>query len=243
MIKKHNLLGYQKYIIYQSEKLYKFNIDSLLLAHFIRVKKTTKDILDMGAGNGAISMYLTLKTNANVIALELQDELVLLAKKSINENGLSDQIKVVHDDIKNSLKLFGEKAFDIVVCNPPFFKVNEKSNLNESEQISVARHEIKITLEEIISNGYKVLKDKGSIHLIHRPDRLVEMISLLKKYKFEPFRLQFVYSHINEDANHILIEAIKHGNENSLNILNPFIIYDNDKNFTKECLDIFNFGR
>lgn len=240
MIKKHQLLAYDKYIIYQDDNLYKFNLDSLLLAYFTETKLTTKTIIDIGAGAGAISLYLTLKTKANIKAVEIQKPLFELLKRSVKINNLNKQITAVN---KNVLNLKEFNIYDIAVCNPPYFKVSKASNLSENESLNIAKHELKLTLQQLVEKSFYLLKDKGSLNIIHRPERLIELLDLFKNNNFEVKRLAFVYPKKGDQASNILIEAVKGGNPNSLKILSPLYIYDENGSFTEDSLKIFNFGR
>lgn len=162
---KHELLGYPRFIIYQQKELFRFTIDSMLLSGFIEVKDGVKSIVDLGTGNAVIPIYLTLKTDAEIYGVEIQKEVYDLGAKSVKENNLENQIKLFNEDIKNTPKLFKNKEFDIVTCNPPFFKYQASSKINKNDFLTIARHEVKITLEEIIKVSYELLKDKGSLYL------------------------------------------------------------------------------
>lgn len=240
---KHELLGYPRFIIYQQKELFRFTIDSMLLSGFIEVKDGVKSIVDLGTGNAVIPIYLTLKTDAEIYGVEIQKEVYDLGAKSVKENNLENQIKLFNEDIKNTPKLFKNKEFDIVTCNPPFFKYQASSKINKNDFLTIARHEVKITLEEIIKVSYELLKDQGSLYLIHRPERLVDIISLMREYKLEPKIVRFVYPNKEKNANHILIKGVKNANKGSLKHLKPLYIYDEDNKLTEEVLEIYNYGR
>ncbi|NLN50562.1 MAG: tRNA1(Val) (adenine(37)-N6)-methyltransferase [Acholeplasmataceae bacterium] len=239
---KHQLFGYPKYVIYQKTKTFHFSLDSMLLADFVKVKKGVKNIIDLGTGNAVIPMFLTLKTDAQIYGVEIQKEPFELGLKSIKENRLTEQIKLYHDDIKNTPEIFSSINFETVICNPPYFKYYESSNLNQSEHLTIARHEVKITLEEIVEISYKLLKNGGSLFLIHRPERLADVFAILKEHKFEPKQIRFVYPKHNKKANHVLIHATKGGRPSFLNVLKPLFVYQDNK-WTAEVLKIYNYGR
>ncbi len=238
---KNDLLGYPKYIIYQNPEMFSFSIDSLLLAHYINVRKGVKNILDLGTGNGSIPIYLTLKTKAQITGIEIQEEVLELAKKSVLENNLANQINFINGDLTN-LKNYPLASYDLICSNPPFFKVDEKSNLNDSPFKTVARHEVRVTLESLIKTASKLLKNGGYFYLIHLPERLKECFMLLEKYNLEPKRMKLVYPSKNKKANHVLLEIKKSNNKGNLLIDPPLYIYEN-KEWTKEILEIYNFGR
>lgn len=240
---KHELLGYPRFTIYQQKDLFKFTIDSMLLSGFIEVKENVKKIIDLGCGNAVIPIYLTLKTKARIYGIEIQRETYNLGLKSVIKNHLEDQIKLYNEDIKNAKKIFEDKEFDIVTCNPPFFKYKERANINKNPSLTIARHEIKITLEEIIKTSFSLLKDRGLLYLIHRPERLVDLISLMRKYKLEPKTIRFVYPDKNKNANHVLVKGIKNAKSGSLKVLKPLYIYDGKKELTEEVKQIYNYGR
>lgn len=239
---EHELLGYPRFIIYQQKNFFRFTIDSMLLAGFVEIKRNVKNIIDLGTGNGVIPIYLTLKTKANIYGVEIQKETYELGVKSVKKNHLDSQITLFNDDLKNTPKIFLDKNFDIVTCNPPYFKYTKSSNINKNDYLTIARHEVLTNIKEIISVSYKLLKDKGSLFLIHRPERLVEIITLMRKLKVEPKRIRFVYPDQDKKANHILIEGVKNARPGSLKVLNPLYIYQDEK-LTEEILNIYNFGR
>ncbi len=239
---EHQLLGYPKYVIYQKEDLFKFTIDSMLLSGFVNLKHDVKKIIDLGTGNAAIPIYLTLKTDAAIYGIEIQKEVYDLGVKSVLKNNLQNQITLVNDDLKNAKEIFKDDLFDVVTCNPPYFKYNEDSNINKNDYLTIARHEVKTNLEEVIKVSYKLLKTRGTLFMIHRPDRLTDIIYYLRKNKLEPKKVRFVHPKKDTKANHILIEAVKDGNQGSLILMPPLYIYDGDK-LTKEVLNIYNYRR
>lgn len=239
MIKEHELMGYNKYIIYQDDNLYKFNLDSLLLAYFTNIKKSDTKILDIGAANGAISFFLTLKTKAVITAVEIQKELYDLLVKGIEKNNLTKQIIAVNADILNNKQ---ENYYDVVVCNPPYFKVTPNSNLSSNDSLLIAKHEVKLTLQQLINKSFHLLKNKGSINLVHRPERLIEIIELLKINHFSVKRMALVYVKEGENAKNVLIEAVKNGSDNSLEVISPIYLYNEDNSWTNQALEIFKFG-
>ena len=129
MIVKNDLLGYKKYIIYQDTELFSFSTDSMLLASFATINRKTKLIVDFCSGNFPIPMYLSLRTDAKILGVEIQEASCNLARKSIEENNLSNQIEVMCDDVKGIHKKFTVDSCDLVLCNPPFFKLSADSKL------------------------------------------------------------------------------------------------------------------
>lgn len=237
---KNELLGYPKYVIYQNHEMFSFTLDSMLLAAYIKIRKDVNNILDLGTGNAVIPIYLTLKTKANITGVEIQKEVIDLAYKSIIQNELTDQITLINGDLHDDI--YPLKDYDLICANPPYFKVDEKSNLNKSVYKKVARHEIKVTLESLLKTVSKLLKNGGYFYFIYIPERIKECFLLLEKYNLEPKRMRFVYPDINKKANHVLLEVKKSKNKGNLIIDPPLYIYKNDQ-WTKEILEIYNYGR
>jgi len=235
---KNYLLGYENMYIYQNTDYFNFSLDSVLLPNFVSLNKSTKKILDIGCGNAPIPLILSTKTNANIIGVEIQPEIYNLAKKSVEENNLQEQIKIINEDIIEYFKKQESDQFDLITCNPPFFKVDECSNLNDNMCKSIARHEIKLNLEDIFRIAKKLLKNNGLIGIVHRPERMVEIIEMMKKYNVEPKKIRFVYPKKNASANMILIEGSKNGKP-GLKILSPLYAHEEDGTYSKEILSFF----
>lgn len=207
--------------IYQSKDYFKFSLDSILLANFVEFNFTDKLVLDLCTGNAPVPIILSENKKIKIYGFELQKEIYELAVKSIKVNQINN-VEIINDDVKNSLNYFPGNNFDIVTCNPPYFKYTKNSIINENEIKSIARHEIKITLEDIIKIATKQLKAKGKFYIIHRSDRLIEIINYLNKYNFGIKKLQFVYSSIDANSSMVLIEA-KKDCKNDVKVLKPII--------------------
>ena len=197
--------------IYQDEDGFKFSLDSILLAEFAELKGEDLSIVDFCSGNGAIPLILSTKTNSKIIGFEVQEHPFELAYNSIKLNKLSKQIKIVNANLNEAFEYVLPESVDIVTCNPPYFKVGKESNINETMEKAIARHELQTNLEEIIMSSRYILKNKGALYMVHRPERLVEIIDVLKKYKFSVKKLQFVYSNYKKNALMVLIKATKNG--------------------------------
>lgn len=225
--------------IVQRADYFNFSIDSLLISEFVNITKSTKNILDLGTGNAAIPLFLSKKTSANIYGIEIQKVSYELALKNININKLNEQIYLIYDDMKNYLSHFKYGSFDIVLSNPPFFKLNgNKALLNNLDQLSIARHEVKITLEEIIKIAFDLLKDRGYFYLVHRADRLSDILNILHQNNLEAKNIRFCYTTSKKNAKIVLIEAIKNG-KSGLNILPPLVINKDNGEYTEEVLEMF----
>jgi len=238
----HDLLAYDGLKILQSEDSFRFSLDSLLLGSFIDVNLRTKKILELGCGAGAVMLYLSLKTKAKIYGIDIQDESLELAKKSIKINGLSNQIEVYKQDIKTIHSFFEPSSFDYVISNPPFFKVNDLKMVNEKESLSISRHEINITFKELLNSAKKMLKTNGAFVFIHRATRIEEIFRELETMRFVVKKMRFVYTKPKKEALMVLIEARYNGKTGNLKILEPLYVYDDFNNYTKELLEIFHLG-
>ena len=230
------LLAYNDLKIIQRKDMFNFSLDTVLLANFCTITKDVKKIVDFGTNNAAIPLILSRRTNKPIIGVEIQKEAVELAKKNITLNNLDDQIEIVHSDIKefvnDSIKV------GLVVCNPPFFKVDEDSNLNDNEFLTIARHEIKINLEEIIKSAAKILDNRGKFAMVHRPQRMIEILNLMQKYDIEPKRIKFVYPKYNKESHILLVEGIYKGTK-GLKIEPPLYAHNDDGSYSDEVKKMF----
>ena len=232
------LLGYENLKIYQNTDMFNFSLDSVLLPNFVSISKKTKKILDIGTGNAVIPIILSTKTNALIDAVEIQKEVYELGKKSIEYNKLEKQINIYNIDIKDFYKSKETDTYDIITCNPPFFKVDEKSNLSDSEYKKIARHEIKLNLEDIMIVSKKLLKNNGVLAIVHRTDRLIDIIELMRKYNIEPKKIEFIYPKENTNSNIVLVEGSKNGKP-GLKILKPLISHTKNDEYTDELKKYF----
>ena len=225
--------------IIQRSDYFNFSIDSLLISEFVNIQKSTKKILDLGTGNAAIPLFLSKKTSAKIYGIEIQEISYKLALRNININDLNEQIYIIYDNMKNYLNYFNMGSFDIVISNPPFFRINENTNfLNNLKQLSIARHEVEINLEELIKIASELVKDRGYFYLVHRADRLSEILNNLLNYRFEAKKIKFCYTTKYKNAKIVLIEAIKNGKP-GLTILPPLIINKENGEYTDEVLRMF----
>ena len=194
-----DILGYSNLKIYQNSDYFAFSLDSIILANYCNIRLRDKKIVDFCTGNGVIPLILTRRTKAEIFGIEIQKNLADLAIKSVSYNGLENQIRIINEDVKDFSKKNISK-FDLVLCNPPYFKLNEKSSLNESYEKKIARHEIMIDIEGVCDCAKKVLKDNGNLCLVHRSERLMEIIEILRKNNFEPKRIKFVHETIEKES-------------------------------------------
>lgn len=234
----NDLVGYNDLKIVQNSNFFNFSLESVLLPRFCEVKKSGMKIIDFCTGNAPIPLILSTLTDSDIIGVEVQKEIYDLAKMSVSINNLENRIHIINMDVKDLIKEFNTDSFDLITCNPPYFKYDKSSNTNNNNVKSIARHEILINLEDIIKISRKFLKNNGSLVLVHRTDRLSEIVSLLEKNNLQPKRMRFIYPKENEDSNLVLIDARKNGNV-GLKVLPPLICHNFDGSYTKEVLSMF----
>ncbi|MBP3450329.1 MAG: tRNA1(Val) (adenine(37)-N6)-methyltransferase [Spirochaetaceae bacterium] len=228
--------GYK--IIQDSEK-FKFGIDAILLSHFaFNQIRNNEKVIDLGTGNGIIPLMIAKSRANSIVGLEIQEENVELAKRSVELNQLEEKIQIIHGDIKAVDKKFTKHSFDVVVSNPPYM-INEHGKQNPTEAKSIARHEVLCNLEDIISAVDYLLKPFGKFFMIHRPFRLPEIFSLLTKYKIEPKRMELVSPFLQKEPNLVLIEARKNANPR-LQIEENLIVYEKPGIYTEKINQIYS---
>ncbi|SDL32526.1 tRNA1(Val) (adenine(37)-N6)-methyltransferase [Streptococcus equinus] len=224
--------------IIQNREVFSYSIDSVLLSRFPKIPSRGL-IVDLCSGNGAVGLFASTRTKAPIIEVEIQERLADMAERSIQLNDLGEQVQMINDDLKNLLKHVPRTGVDLILCNPPYFKVSETSKKNLSEHYLLARHEITTNLEEICDIARHALKSNGRLALVHRPDRFLDIIDTLRQYNLAPKRIQFVYPKVGKDANLLLVEAIKDGSTDGLKILPPLFVHKENGDYTDEIFEIY----
>ena len=235
---KNYLLGYEDMYIMQDNEMFNFSLDSVLLPNFVTLNKKIDKVMDIGCGNAPIPLILSTLTSAKIYGVEIQEKAYELAKESVEINNLTNNIEIINADINEFYKNIESDSFDVITCNPPYFKVNENSNFNISEYKTIARHEIMLDLERLFKIAKKLLKNNGNISIVHRPERLSDIILEMKKNNIEPKRIQFVHPKKNADANILLIEGTKNGKP-GIKILPPLFSHNEDGEYTDEIKKYF----
>ena len=233
----HKLLNFKNLNIVQNTDWFNFSLDSVLLANFVDIKENKK-IVDLCTGNAPIPIILSTITNNKIIGIELQKEIYDLAIKSITINNLQNKIEIINDNVKNVINIFGNESVDTITCNPPFFKVSETSNTNSNIIKSIARHEIMITVDDIFRISKIILKNGGNIAIVHRSDRLIDIISSMRRHNIEPKKIQFVYPKKDKCSNIVLIEGIKNGNP-GIKVLKPIYAHKDNGEYSDEIRYMF----
>ncbi|GER93163.1 SAM-dependent methyltransferase [hot springs metagenome] len=232
--------------IYQNKNGYRFSVDALLIFSFINLTRVKK-IADLGTGSGIIGILLAKKyPDAKVALIEIQKSLARLAEKNVALNKLQERVKVIRADLKELSKthLFTHLPivpftdFDLVVSNPPFRKV-KTGRLSIGDEKAIARHEIKLSLKDLMNTSSTLLRHHGRLCIIHLPERLTEIIDAMRENNLEPKRMRFIHSNVSTEAKMVLIEAVK-GGSSGLKTERPFFIYNENSEFTDEMKDIYN---
>lgn len=229
------LLNYPMQII-QNEKTFCFSLDSVLLAYFASVHKHDK-LCELCCGNAAVLLLLQTRENAPKLSygVELQNAVASMAERSIALNGLEEKVKIINDDIRNIKTLFTQGFFDGVLCNPPYGQLG--GIINPEQEKAIARHELYMKLEDVFDAAAWLLKFKGRLSIVHRPERMTEIFSLSEKYGLIPKRMQIVYPRIEKQPNMFLLECVK-GASNGIKIERPLIIHT-DNGYHHEIKRIF----
>lgn len=232
-------LEYKNLKIIQNKEGFCFGIDAVLLSDFAKNIKKDSKVLDLGTGTGIISILLCGKTSLKKIyGIEVQKEVYDMACRSSILNNLEDKFEVINENILNLENIFKKNSFDVIVTNPPYKKQNS-GIVNEKEKKLISRHEILANLEDFIRISSKLLRDKGEFYMVHRPERMVDIFSLMREYKIEPKEVRLVFSNEKNPPKMILVKGVKNGG-NHLNVKENLYIYNEDGTYTDEILKIYN---
>ena len=228
--------GYQ---IIQKKNGFCFGMDAVLLSGFARVKQGEKAI-DLGTGTGIIPILLEAKYEGeHYTGLEIQDEMADMAARSVALNHLEEKVSIVKGDIKEASRLFGAASFDVVTSNPPY--MNDAHGLkNPDLPKAISRHEVLCTLDDVTREAARLLRPGGRFYMVHRPHRLIEIITALTKYKLEPKRMKMVHPFVEKDANMVLIEAVR-GGKSMIKVEAPIVVYKEQGVYTQEIYDIYGY--
>ncbi len=228
------------YKILQDSERFQFGIDAVLLADYAsKSLKEKESVIDLGTGTGIIPLLMVNKCKtAAFTGLEVQKESADMAARSVAMNELEGQIQIVHGDLKEAGSLFPRHSFNVVTCNPPYM-IDAHGRNNEQDALTIARHEVLCTLEDVVTAADYLLASHGSFFMIHRPFRLPEIFSSLEKHKMEMKRMRLIYPFADKEPNMVLIEARKNA-KRRLTIEPPLIVRNDDGEYTIEVQDIYN---
>lgn len=227
------------YKILQNKSKFSYGIDAILLSNFAKAKGL---VMDLGTGTGIIPIRLVDdKAVEKIYGVEIQKDVAELANKSLELNGLQEKIEILNMDLKNLRGIFPKASFDTITSNPPYMKAGA-SIINGQDNFAISRHEIACNFEDIISISDYLLKPLGKIYLVHRPDRLVDIIYTMRKYKIEPKYIRFVQARVDKKPNLLLIEGVK-GGKIDLKFYDPLIVYNEDGSYLDEIYKIYGMDR
>ena len=223
-------------MIIQNEKEFCFSMDSVLAAHFPKLKKFFK-VLDLGTGTGVIPLLIADEVK-EIFAIEINSRMAETARRNVELNKLSEKIFVIEGDYRRHREIFSAESFDLVIANPPYVPV-KNGEVNKLEGVAEARHEFNATLEDVVTAARFVLKFRGTFCMIHLASRLCEIVDSLHRHQFEMKRLQIIQPKSGRDANLIMIEAVVGANPGNLKILPPLVIHKKDGSYTEEVEKIY----
>ena len=230
-------LGRNGYRIIQNPDRFCFGMDAVLLADFAKVKEGDR-VLDFCTGTGIIPILMEARNpKVSFKALEIQEESAEMARRSVGLNHLEEKIEIMTGDVKEADQIFAPASFHAVTCNPPYM-IGQHGLINPESPKAIARHEILCTLEDIVKQGSRVLMPGGNFYMVHRPFRLVEIMTTLTKYKLEPKRMRLVYPYADKEPNMVLIQATK-GGKSRITVEKPLIVYEKPGIYTKEIVRLY----
>ncbi|QKS48903.1 tRNA1(Val) (adenine(37)-N6)-methyltransferase (plasmid) [Paenibacillus cellulosilyticus] len=222
--------------IIQSRDVFSFSMDAVLLARFASVPPRGR-VIDLCTGNGVIPMLLSTRTQAAIDAVEIQPRLAGMAQRSVKFNKLDNQIQIIEADLRQYWKTAGNGVYDAVTVNPPYMPA-QTGDKNDNEHYAIARHEVHCTLDNVVEACARLVRTGGKVSMVHRPNRLIDILETFRRWKLEPKRIRFVHPHADAEANMLLIEAIRDGKP-SVKLLPPLIVYTKERQYTEELVRLY----
>ncbi|MGL6173037.1 MAG: tRNA1(Val) (adenine(37)-N6)-methyltransferase [Cellulosilyticaceae bacterium] len=231
-------LGIKDYHIIQNPEVFCFGIDAVLLAHFAKVTRASQNVLDIGTGTGIIPILMhAIYERGHYTGIDIQEMMVEMANRSVAFNCIQEDVTIKCVDVKAIKKHFEGCSMDLITCNPPYMK-GEAGLKNEHPSKIIARHEVECSLEDIIAGASHLLKFRGKLCMIHRPHRLVDIMTLMRKYKVEPKRMQMIYPKHGKAPTMVLVEGVR-GGAPELRVEAPLVVYEQDGTYTRELKAIY----
>ena len=231
-------LQYKGLRLIQDPDRFCFGIDAVLLANYAKAAPGSL-VMDLCTGNGVIPILMSGKTKAaKLIGVEILKESAELASRSVKLNDLADRVEIMNEDICRLPDLYPKGSVDVITCNPPYM-IETHGLHNETDDKTIARHEIMCTLEDVVRTASALLKTGGNFYMIHRPFRLTEIMVTLNRYKLEPKKMRLVYPYVDKEPSMVLIEA-KRDAKSRITVEKPLIVYDSPGVYTEELLRFYN---
>ncbi|AJA46228.1 putative O-methyltransferase [Clostridium pasteurianum DSM 525 = ATCC 6013] len=223
--------------VIQKKNAFRFGVDAVLLANFAKIKRNMT-VIDLCSGTGIIPFIISAKTKAsNILGIEIQEDMADMANRSVIYNKLNDKIKFIQGDIKNSNLIKSITKTDVITVNPPY-KLQNSGILNINDKNAIARHEVCCNLEDVIVASRKLLKDNGKMFMVHRPERLADILCLMREYKIEPKVIQMIHPSVNKAPNIVLIEGQRDGGK-FLKWMEPIYIHNHDGSYSTQIEKIY----
>lgn len=228
-----------EYKIIQDKGLFSYGIDAILLSHFSKPKGI---VVDLGTGTGLIPLRIVNNTKVSMVyGVEIQDQVAKMAKETMEMNFLQDKVKILNMDLKDLREIFSKATVDTIITNPPYMKPGG-AIVSEKDNFAISRHEIAVTLEDIASISSYLLKPLGKLYMVHRPNRLVDVLCTLRNHGLEPKYIQWVYPKPGKPSNLFLLEAVK-GGKSDFKFKEPILVYNKDGSYTEKIYKIYGISR
>jgi tRNA1Val (adenine37-N6)-methyltransferase len=216
---------------------YRFSLEAFLLADFVP-PTAASPLLDLGTGCGVVALFLARRfPHCRIVGVELQASLAAVARQNVVGNNLARQVSIIRADIRRAPCLFPAGAFGTVVCNPPY-RIVGSGRLNPHPEKAMARHELTLTLEQLVQACQHVLARRGVLVMVYHPSRLAELCARLEAASLRPRRLRLVHSTLQEPATLVLVEAVQ-GGRDALSVLPPLVVYVDRQRYSAEMQAIF----
>lgn len=222
--------------IIQSDEVFSFSMDAVLLARFAQVPKYGK-VLDLCTGNGVIPLLLSTRTSGKIEGIEIQPRLADMARRSVEMNGLQDRILIREGDLRELVKETGHGAYDAITVNPPYMPLTG-GDIKINAHQAIARHEIHCTLEDVAVASMRLVRPGGKVFMVHKPQRLGEILTVFRMYRLEPKSIRFVHPRAGAEANMVLVEALRDGKPD-VKVQPPLIVYDEQGQYCPEIMSIY----
>ncbi len=221
--------------IIQDKTKFSYGIDAILLSSFANPKGR---VIDLGTGTGIIPLRISNNPNIDEIyGIEIQEEVADIANRSVDLNGLHKKVKILNMDLKELQDKFVKDSIDTVITNPPYMK-SGGALVNTDANFAISRHEVYCTLDDILNISSYLLRPLGKFYMVHRPDRLVDIICDMRKYNIEPKEIVFIQPKLSKKPNLLLIQGTK-GGKVDLKINKPLIVYNDDNTYTEEIKQFY----
>ncbi|MDY0236371.1 MAG: tRNA1(Val) (adenine(37)-N6)-methyltransferase [Gudongella sp.] len=238
-MEKIDIVPGTKYRIIQNKEMFSYGIDAILLSDFAKARGI---VIDLGTGTGIIPLRLSDNEDIDkIFGIEIQKEVADMAQRNVDLNNLNDKIEIWNMDLKELPEKLEKGSIDTIITNPPYMK-SGGAVINNRENFAISRHEIKTSLEDIVKTSSFLLKQLGKLYIVHRPNRLVDVLCSLRENGIEPKYIKWVYPKKDKPANLFLLEAIK-GAKRDFKYRKPLIVYRDDGEYTDDLLQIYDRER